>query len=93
MTPNRIINPDSTVLQQVDGYWQKLAAMIVWKLVPRGESVTITAEDMKRFAADYAPTGPVLLTHGHFDSFEFKIVSEADAQRLAEHDRTMRGCA
>lgn len=86
------INPESTVLQQVDGHWQKLAAFIVWKCVGRG-TVTITAEDIQRFADEFAPGVPVLLTHGHADSFEFRIVDEAAAKRLAEHDRTIRGHA
>lgn len=90
---NKIINPDAAVLWQTDGQWQKIATFIIAKLVPRGQSVTITAEDMKRLERDYAPGIPVLATIGHYDSFEFKIVTEEEAKRLAEHDRTMRGAA
>lgn len=89
---NTIINPDSVILQQVDGHWQKLAALIVWKCVGRG-TVTITAEDIQGCAAAFAPGPPTLLTHGHADSIEFRLVDEAAAKRLAEHDRTLRGRA
>ena len=89
---NITINPDSVILQQVDGHWQKLAALIVWKCIGRG-TVTITVEDMQRLDDEFAPGVPVLLTHGHADSIEFRIVDEAAAKRLAEHDRTLRGRA
>lgn len=86
MTVN-VINPDAAILQQVQEHWQKLAALIVWKLAPTG--VTLTFEDISSF-----PPDRVLLTHGHRDSIEFKIVSQADAERLAAHDRaTNRGRA
>ncbi len=86
------INPDSVILQQVEEQWQKLAMLILWKLAGR-KSVRITAEDIARCTAEFAPGIPVIFTHGHSDSIEFSIVTEADAQRIAEHDRTMRGKA
>lgn len=81
--PNNVMNPDSVVLQQVDGMWQKLAALIVWKLAREG--VTITHKDMDEFARG----DNVLLTHGHFDSIEFKIVTAEAARRIAAHDAKM----
>lgn len=89
----KVFNPDSTVLQQVDGHWQKIAAFIVWKLVPKGQSVSITAEDLRLIEKEFGLEGPTLLTHGNFDSLEFKIVSREEAVRLAEYDRKMRGHA
>lgn len=88
----RVINPDSTVLQQVDGQWQKLAALILWKLSGRSV-VRITAEDMAKMQAEFAPGVAVIFTHGHSDSIEFSIVDEAAATRLAAHDKTLRGIA
>lgn len=87
MTVN-IVNPDNAALQQAEGNWMKFCALIVWKLAPKG--VHITSADMDRFAAE----GGLLLTHGHRDSFEFKIVTPVEAVRLAEHDAaTQRGRA
>lgn len=86
------INPDSTILQQVDGQWQKLAMLILWK-VAGDKPVRITAEDMARCQAEFAPGIPAIFTHGHSDSIEFSIVTEAEAARIAEHDKTMRGTA
>lgn len=91
MNPNTI-NPDSVVLQQLDAHWQKIAALIVWKLRGR-EPVKITAADIERFNAEFAPGQACLFTHGMSDAFEFSIVDEAAAKRIAAHDATMRGAA
>lgn len=83
----KILNPDAGVFDQVDGQWMKLLAMVVWKLAPNG--VEITVADM----ASFPPDG-TLVTHGHRDSFEFKIVNEEQAKLLAAHDEaTNRGRA
>lgn len=81
------LNPDSAILQQLDGQWQKIAAVLVWKLARNG--VTLTVGDFASFPKDHA-----LYTHGHRDSIDFKLVTMADAERLAAHDRsTNRGRA
>jgi hypothetical protein len=78
---------DAAVLDQLREHWQKVAALIVWKLAPRG--LTLTFKDIDSF-----PPGCVLFTHGHKDSIDFKIVTQAEAEQLAAHDaRTNRGCA
>lgn len=87
------INPDSEVLGQVDGYWQKIAMMILWKTVGKGVVVKITAEDMQALAKEFAPGTPVIFTHGKSDALEFSLVTEEAAHRLAAHDKKMRGTA
>ena len=83
----KILNQDAAVFDQVDGQWMKLLAMVVWKLAPKG--VEITAADI----ASFPPDG-TLVTHGHRESFEFRIVTEEEAKRLAAHDAaTNRGRA
>lgn len=77
------INPESVILQQLDGQ----------KLVGRDKAVKVTAEDIQRCAAEFGPDGPVVFTHGHSDSIEFSIVDVAAAKRLAEHDARTRGAA
>jgi hypothetical protein len=83
------INPDSTVLSQIDGQWQKLAMFIIWKTVKRGH-VKITAKDMEECQRAFN-NNPILFTHGMIDGFEFSIVDEEAAKRIAEHDRNMSG--
>lgn len=84
------LTPDSTVLAQVDGYWQKLFAMLLWKLKGT-ERVRVTAADIEAMATAFAPEGPVVFTHGHFDSFDFQLVTREAAERIAAHDATQRG--
>ncbi len=77
---------DAPVLGQLDGNYMKFLALVVWKLAPSG--VRITVADIKKLGAE----GGVLFAHGHYDSFEFKIVSPAAAQRLAAYETaTNRG--
>lgn len=80
-----ILNPESTILQQVDGQWQKLLTLVVWKLAKEG--VTITHADMVQFAESKR----YLLTHGHHDSIEFKLVTQAEAKQLVALDRCKEG--
>lgn len=87
------LNPDSVMLQQVDGQWQKLAALIIWKLVGRDKPVTITAKDIEAMQASFSPGMGVILTHGHFDSIEFSLIDETAARRVGSHDAAMRGRA
>lgn len=88
MTVN-VMNPESTVLNQMDGMWMKLTAMILWKL--KMEGITITAEDMERAQPFLAEK--VLLTHGHYDSLEVKFVTQDEAKRLVAYDRSRVGHA
>lgn len=87
----KVVNPGAVVLDQIQEHYQKLLAMVVWKLAPGG--VTLSLADIERFAHATEAGDAVLLTHGHFDSIEFKIVDAASAQRLADHDAKQRGRA
>ena len=83
------INPESAMLQQVDGHWQKLAALLIFKLAG-GRRVTITTQDMQALAANYAPGIPCVLTRGKPGCIELSLVTQAEAIRLAEFDRQTR---
>ena len=91
MTTRRL--NDAPVLDQVEPYWQKLAALILWKL--KGvERVEITYEDMKRMEAEFAGAGgAIIFVHGMYDRFAFKIVTPEEAERIAKHETTQRGNA
>ena len=91
MTVNKL-NPDSVILQQLDGQWQKIAMLLLLKLAGR-EKVRITHAEMESLTKQFAPGIPVLMTHGHFDSIDFQVIDEAAARRLADYDAQMRGTA
>ncbi len=88
----KVLNPDSMVLQQVDGQWQKLAALIVWKLCGE-KSVEITVADMQSIEKQFGAEGPVLLTHGHTESIEFRVITAERGRVLAEFEAKNRGHA
>lgn len=91
MNPNNL-TPDSTILQQLDGHWQKMALFLLWKLAG-DKKVVLHHHDIEACAAQFAPGSPVLFTHGRVDAIEFQVIDEAAAARLAAHDATMRGKA
>lgn len=79
---------DAPVVDQVAENAGKFLALVVWKLAPKG--VTITMKDIERFAAE----GGIFFAHGHRESFDFKIVTPEEAARLAAHEAaTNRGRA
>ena len=84
---------DAPILDQVREHWQKLLAVVVWKLARR-KGVVITLKDFEAFRAESEATGLTLLTWGHRDSVEFRMVTREDAERIAAHDTdTNRGRA
>ncbi len=85
MTTN-VMNPDAAILQQLEGHWQKICALLVWKLARQG--VTLTHAEIEACTKEGEL---VLLTHGHYDSIEFKLVTPKEAQRIVEHERKRHG--
>lgn len=83
-----VLNPDSTMMQQSEGHWMQYLALVLAKLAPGG--VTITAADMKKMASSGEM---IVLTHGHVDSIEFKLVTRAEADRIVAYDKTRKGTA
>jgi hypothetical protein len=87
---------DAPVLDQTNEHYQKLFAILVWKLqqlnlYPNG--VTITARDIEAYGQAYARGEVILYAHGHPDSFEFKNVSRERADELAKWQATQKGHA
>lgn len=83
---------DAPVLDQIDGQWQKMAMILLWKLAGT-KQVKVTADDIKAMSDHFAPGISVVYVHGHSDSLEFQLVDEASANRLVLHEERMRGNA
>ncbi len=83
------INPDNATLEQLREHWEKIAAVLVWKLARDG--VRITMQDLDQFQAESDAGECVLFTHGHKDSIELAIVSASRAEILARHDAAQSG--
>ncbi len=89
---NKNLTPDSTVMQQLEGKWQSLAMLLLYKLAGR-ERVVLTAEEIGACLAEFAPGTPVLFTHGQSDSLTFQVIDESAARLIAAHEATLKGTA
>ncbi len=78
------------ILQQLDGQWQKIAMCLLFKL-SRDEPVVITTEDFKRLTEYLADGDKQLLTWGHADSIELRIMKKEDALCLARQVEGLGG--
>lgn len=83
---------DAVVLEQMRHHWQKMLALVLWKVSPNAP-VRITGDDIEAMMKQYAPGFPVVFTHGLSDAIELSIVSDKRAVELAAHDAKMRGHA
>lgn len=80
---------DAPILDQVREHWQRLATLIVWKVTHGKRSITISQQDILEFQKE----NRLLLTHGHVDSIEFKLITEEEAERIKAHQAQMKGTA
>jgi hypothetical protein len=81
---------DAPILDQLEGHWQKISALLMQRFSKRGEVVVITADEIGKLNDDW-PDGAILLVGGHVDSITLKLVTPAEAQRAIEYDKTMQG--
>jgi lauroyl/myristoyl acyltransferase len=84
------INPEAVVLDQLRDQWEKIAAVLVWKL-SRDKVVQITWQDLEQFQVEVDAGEAVMFTHGHKESIELSIVTASRAVELARHDAAQRG--
>ena len=80
---------DAAILDQTREHWQKLAALILWKVTEGKSNVVITLADIQAFSDSQL----ILLTHGHHDSIEFGLVTPERANAIVAHNDTQRGRA
>lgn len=83
---------DAPILDQLEGQWQKFAAIILWKL--NGcKAVCISAADIEDFNVAFEDGSPVIFTHGQKESICFQIVSEVRAKEIAAFQAGAKGTA
>ena len=78
------------ILQQLDGQWQKIACALMYKL-SRGSPVVITHKDLEELHK-FMQTHQ-LLTWGHKDSIELRLVTPERAAEIAKHVESQGGKA
>lgn len=80
------LNPESLMLRQSDGMWQKYMALVLWKLQKR-QAVNITEQDLRDFEWASRQHGIVVMTHGHSDSITFQLLTNEEAEKKAKEER------
>ena len=82
---------DSTILAQLEGQWQKIAMLLIWKF--GGTKPTIlTSKEIEECLRFFAPGEPVFITTGNRDSIEFQIASAKKALEIvAAHEAKQGG--
>lgn len=71
-------------VSQLQGRWQKLAVVLLWKLAKDG--CVLTTWDR-----DQVPADQTLLAHGHAQDIEYRFVYRAEAQLIAAWERDNEG--
>lgn len=88
----KVINPESVMLQQAEGQWQKLLLLVLFKLKGR-QPLVLTHAEIAACMAEFAPAAPTLLTHGLGDRIVFQVITQEQAQELAAHEARRFGTA
>lgn len=71
-------------LLQLQGRWQKLACVLLWKLAKDGCV-------LMRYDRDAVPADKVLLAHGHKEDIEYRFVLRTEAARIQKFERDNEG--
>lgn len=71
--------PD-VALSTLDGRWQKIAVVLLWKL--RKGGITLVESDRAQ-----VPHDRTILAHGHAQGIEFRWMPKSEATRLTAWDR------
>jgi hypothetical protein len=72
-------------VSQLQGRWQKLGVVLLWKLT-RDEGLVLTRADRTAVPGDQK-----LLTRGTHDAVEFRFIPTAEAIRIAKWERDNEG--
>lgn len=81
--PSTAAHQKATV-SELQGRWQKIAVVLLWKLAKQG--VTLTQSDRSKVPADL-----MLLAEGHADDIQYRFCPREEARMIAANDRDNEG--
>jgi hypothetical protein len=76
------------ILQQLDGQWEKIACALIFKL-SRNAPVVISHSDLERLG-EFMKSRQ-LLTWGHHDSIELRLVTPERGAEIVKHIESIGG--
>lgn len=77
----RILNPQGQLAKDMEGEWQKMASLILWKL-SKSEPVTLSPSDIEDFMKAFAPHDPVLIVKSTAAGITFQIIDNVTAMAI-----------
>jgi len=92
--PPRVLNPDSTIIQQLGLNtplgMQRLIMMLVHKLDPQGTGAVLTEADIRSFVDTVTSGRKNISVIGQNNSLHLKLCDDAESKRLVEFERAQR---
>ena len=80
-------NPESIMMPQMEGHWQKMCAVLLWKLA-KTSTIRITNLDLQDLIMEFEPGMPVVFTNGKEEYIEFALITEEQAKARVEFEQT-----
>lgn len=71
-------------VSQLQGRWQKIAVVLLWKLAKDGVV-------LGQWDRDTVPADKTLLAHGHAQDIEYRFCDRTEAQRIAKWEKENEG--
>lgn len=71
-------------VSELQGRWQKIAVVLLWKLSKDG--IVLTQKDR-----DVMPADKILLAHGHANDIEYRFTPRVEAIRIQKFERENEG--
>lgn len=81
--PSTALHQKATV-SELQGRWQKIAVVLMWKLAPKG--VTLTQWDRNQVPADRK-----LLAEGHANDIQYRFIPTQEAEAIYKRERDSEG--
>lgn len=90
MNDPSIKNPYAPIIEQSEGMWMKYITVLLHKLKGSGVSEFITVEDLKNLQEEFDNKGDTafLMIFGHYDSVEFRVIGEKEAEALEQYHKS-----
>jgi hypothetical protein len=83
-TPIIVGTPPKASVSELQGRWQKLACVLMWKFAKDG--ITLRPKDL-----DLVPADKTLLAHGHAQDIEYRFTTHAEARRIVAWEAEQEG--
>lgn len=75
---------EAATVDQVEGRWQKIACVLLWKMAKDGITINLTDRSC-------VPTDRILMASGHANDIEYRFLPRSEAAAIQKQERDHRG--